>query len=285
MTTTRWGKPAFGRFGVWTVDDVQPHEAAEIEKLGYGALWVGGSPSGDLTTVEAILAATTTLNVATGVVNMWTTPPEQIAESFHRLEKAYPGRFLLGVGIGHPEFATTYRTPYEVLVDYLGVLDRAEVPVERRVLAALGPKVLKLAAVRSAGAHPFLVTPEHTRQARAVMGDSAFLAPEHKVIVTTDATYARALGRETFDINIGLRNYQNNLKRLGFSDDDIAKPGSDRLADAVIAYGTPEAAAARLTAHLDAGADHVALHVLGGWTNAMPTLTALTEPLGLTPPR
>jgi probable F420-dependent oxidoreductase len=274
-------KPDFGRFGVWTSGAVEPEQAAEIEQLGYGALWVGGSPAGDLAFVEPILEKTETIQVATGIVNVWATPAAEVAESYHRVEGAYPGRFVLGIGIGHPENTEEYRKPYDVLVEYLDELDAAKVPTSRRVVAALGPKVLELAAKRSAGAHPYLTTPEHTAQAHALIGNTVFLAPEHKVVLTRDATQARAVGRDTVDFYLGLSNYLNNWKRLGFTDQDIAKPGSDKLIDAVVAHGTPDAIAARLTEHLDAGADHVAIQVLGGKDVLVPTLTELAGPLGL----
>ncbi len=274
-----------GRFGVWTFGAPTPEQAAAIETLGYGAVWPGGSPAGDLAFVEPLLAATEKLQVATGIVNVWTAPAAQVAESYHRIEAAYPGRFVLGVGIGHPEHTKEYRKPYDVLVEYLDELDAAGVPVARRVVAALGPKVLRLAADRSAGAHPYLTTPEHTAEARALIGPDAFLAPEHKVVLTdgsAEATEeARAIGRQTVDFYLNLSNYLNNWRRLGFSEDDIAKPGSDALIDAVVAHGTPDAIAARLTEHLDASADHVTIQVLGGWDKLVPTLTALAGPLGL----
>ncbi|MDT5327872.1 MAG: hypothetical protein QOF25_5024 [Mycobacterium sp.] len=276
-------KPGLGRFGVWTLGAPTPEQAVEIEKLGYGALWVGGSPAAGLAFVEPILEQTETLQVATGIVNVWTAAAEQVAESYHRIEGAYPGRFLLGIGIGHPEHTEEYRKPYDVLVEYLDALDTANVPTSRRVVAALGPKVLKLAAKRSAGAHPYLTTPEHTAQAHALVGNTVFLAPEHKVVLARDAAQARAIGRETVDFYLNLSNYLNSWKRLGFTDADIAKPGSDKLIDAVVAHGTPEAIAARLTEHLDAGADHVAIQVLGGKDALLPTLADLAGPLGLSP--
>jgi probable F420-dependent oxidoreductase len=171
-----------------------------------------------------------------------------------------------------------------VLVEYLDVLDAAKVPTSRRVIAALGPKVLKLAAQRSAGAHPYLTTPEHTGQARNIIGNTVFLAPEHKVVLTTSenaADEARAIGRQSVDFYLNLSNYLNNWKRLGFTDDDIAKPGSDKLIDAVVAHGSADAVTKRLTEHLDAGADHVTIQVLGGWEKLLPTLTELAGPLGL----
>jgi probable F420-dependent oxidoreductase len=166
-------------------------------------------------------------------------------------------------------------------VEYLDALDAATVPTSRRVLAALGPKVLKLAAQRSAGAHPYLTTPEHTGSARELVGPTVFLAPEHKVVSTTDAAQAREIGRQTVDFYLNLSNYLNNWKRLGFTDKDLAKPGSDRLIDAMVAYGTPDDIARRLNQHLEAGADHVTIQVLGGEDKLLPTLTELAGPLGL----
>jgi probable F420-dependent oxidoreductase len=281
MTDADSLKPGFGRFGVWHFGALEPEQAVEIEKLGYGAVWIGGSPAGDLDYVEPILERTDTLQVATGIVNVWTAPAAQVAEAYHRVEHAYPGRFLLGVGIGHPEHTEEYRKPYDVLVSYLDALDSAKVPTSRRVIAALGPKALKLAAQRSAGAHPYLTTPEHTAQARDLIGPTEFLAPEHKVVLSTDADEARAIGRKTVDFYLNLSNYLNSWKRLGFTDEDIAKPGSDKLIDAVVAHGTAEDIAKRLGEHLNAGADHVTIQVLGGADKLLPTLTELAGPLGL----
>jgi probable F420-dependent oxidoreductase len=275
-------KPNLGRYGVWIFGAPEPELAVEIEKLGYGTVWIGGSPAGDLNYVEPILERTNTLQVATGIVNVWTAPAKQVADAYKRIEDAYPGRFLLGIGIGHPEHTEEYRKPYDVLVEYLDVLDEECVPTSRRVIAALGPKVLKLAAQRSAGAHPYLTTPEHTAQARDVIGRTVFLAPEHKVVLTTDTDEARAIGRKTVDLYLNLSNYLNSWKRLGFTDADVAKPGSDKLIDAVVAYGSADDIAKRLGEHLSAGADHVAIQVLGGPDKLLPTLTELAGPLGLT---
>ncbi|KUH95623.1 LLM class F420-dependent oxidoreductase [Mycobacterium sp. IS-3022] len=274
-------KPDFGRYGVWTFGVPKPEQAVEIEKLGYGAVWIGGSPAGNLEYVEPILERTENLQVATGIVNVWTAPADEVAEAYHRVEDAYPGRFLLGIGIGHPEHTDEYRKPYDVLVEYLDALDAKKVPTSRRVIAALGPKVLKLAAQRSAGAHPYLTTPQHTGEARNLLGPTVFIAPEHKVVLARDAETSRKIGRETVDFYLNLSNYLNNWKRLGFTDDDVEKPGSDRLIDAVVAHGTTDAIAARLNEHLEAGADHVAIQVLGGWDALLPTLTELAGPLGL----
>lgn len=280
-------KPELGRFGVWLATrSISPELAAQIEALGYGAVWVGGSPDADLAWAEPALARTTALQLATGIVNIWSAPAAAVAKSFERIETAHPGRFLLGVGVGHPEHTQEYVKPYDALVGYLDELDSAVVPTSRRVIAALGPRVLRLAAQRSAGAHPYLTTPEHTAKARELVGQSVFLAPEHKVVLTTDADEARRIGRETVDFYLGLSNYVNNWLRLGFTDADVRKPGSDRLIDAVVAHGTPEAIAGRLNEHLEAGADHVAIQVLGGHDEdtLLPALTELAGPLGLTRP-
>ena len=178
--------------------------------------------------MDPILEATTTLQVATGIVNIWTADAGPVSESFHRIEAAYPGRFLLGIGVGHPEATQEYRKPLDALTDYLDKLDEYGVPKDRRVVAALGPKVLKLSADRAAGAHPYLTTPEHTAEARKLIGPEAFIAPEHKVVLTTDAEKARAVGRKALEIYLNLTNYLNSWKRLGFTDEDVAKPGSDR---------------------------------------------------------
>ena len=278
-------KPQLGKFGVFghysQWQQVSPQQLKDIEALGYGAIWAGGSPPAELEWIDPILEVTDNLALATGIVNIWTAAAGPVADSFHRIEKAYPGRFLLGIGVGHPEAQTEYKKPYDALSDYLTELDQHGIPKDRVVVAALGPQVLKLSARRSAGAHPYLTTPEHTAQARELIGPEAFLAPEHKVVLTTDAEKARATGRKALEIYLNLANYLNNWKRLGFSDADVAKPGSDALVDAVIAYGTTEAIAARLTEHLTAGADHVPVQVLAGTDKLVPALTELAGPLGL----
>ena len=277
-------KPDLGRFGVWLLTrSVTPQLAADIESLGYGAVWVGGSPEADLAWVEPALEQTTSLQLATGIVNIWSAPAPAVAESFARIERAHPGRFLLGIGAGHREHTEEYVKPYDALVSYLDALDAAMVPTSRRVLAALGPRVLRLAAQRSAGAHPYLTTPEHTAKARELVGKPVFLAPEHKVVLTADAAEARAVARKTADRYLGLSNYVNNWLRIGFTQDDVRKPGSDRLIDAVVAYGTPEAIAGRLKQHIDAGADHVAIQVLGASSDEalLSALSELAGPLGL----
>jgi probable F420-dependent oxidoreductase len=273
-----------GRIGIWDRRDrLTPRLAREVEALGYGAIWIGGSPPGDLFLAQELLDATTHLAVATGIVNMWATPATEVAESYHRIEQAHPGRFLLGVGIGHPEATQEYRSPFDTIVDYLDVLDAEGVPVEGRALAALGPKVLALSADRTAGAHPYLTTPEHTRFARELLGDGPLLAPEQKVVVSTDPEAARALGRPAVDRPyLHLRNYTSNLKRLGWTDADLADGGSDALIDALVVHGDPATVAAGLTAHLDAGADHVCLQLLSApGADPLPDLRALAKALEL----
>jgi probable F420-dependent oxidoreductase len=269
----------FGHYSQWR--QLSPQQLKDIESLGYGAIWAGGSPPAELDWIDPILGATDSLQLATGIVNIWTAAAGPVSESFHRIENAYPGRFLLGIGVGHPEAHQEYKKPYDALSDYLGKLDEYGVPKERRVVAALGPQVLTLSARRSAGAHPYLTTPEHTASARELIGPEAFLAPEHKVVLTTDADKARAVGRKALDIYLNLQNYVNNWKRLGFTDEDVAKPGSDRLVDAVVAYGTVDAIAARLKEHLDAGADHVPVQVLTGPDKLVDAVAQLSGPLGL----
>ncbi|OBJ49520.1 LLM class F420-dependent oxidoreductase [Mycobacterium sp. 1423905.2] len=284
MTEAASLKPDLGRFGVWLgTRSITPELAGEIEGAGYGAAWIGGSPDADLSWVEPALEDTTSLQLATGIVNVWSAPAGAVAESYQRIESAHPGRFLLGVGVGHPEATQEYAKPYDALVGYLDELDAARVPTSRRVLAALGPKVLRLSAERAAGAHPYLTTPEHTAKARELLGNSVFLAPEHKVVLTTDRDEARATGRKFVDFYLGLSNYVNNWLRLGFTPDDVRKPGSDKLIDALVAYGSPETIAQRLNEHVEAGADHVAIQVLGAFKaeKLLPVLTELAGPLGL----
>jgi probable F420-dependent oxidoreductase len=281
-------KPELGRYGVWLgTRSLDPELAAQIESLGYGAAWVGRSPDAELAWVEPALTQTTSLQLATGIVNIWAAPAATVAESYQRIESAHPGRFLLGIGVGHREHTQQYQKPYDALVGYLDELDDAKVPTSRRVLAALGPRVLALAAARSAGAHPYLTTPEHTAKAREQLGNTVFLAPEHKVVLTASdkagAAEARRIGREAVGFYLDLSNYVNNWLRLGFTEHDVRKPGSDKLIDAVVAYGTPDAIAARLNEHLDAGADHVAIQVLGGQSEdaLVQALSELAPALGL----
>jgi probable F420-dependent oxidoreductase len=191
-------------------------------------------------------------------------------------------RFVLGIGTGHREMWQQYEKPYETLAQFVDTLLDAGVPPERMVLAALGPKVLRLGAEKTAGVHPYLVPPEHTRAARAEIGPGPVLAPEHKVVLDPDPQVGRAVGREILQRYLGLVNYTNNLRRLGFTDDDLAGSGSDRLVDAVIAHGAPEQVTARLEEHLAAGADHVTVQVLGD--DVLAGYRALAPALGLSAP-
>lgn len=273
-----------GTYGIWRhTGGLDAALAVEVERLGYGAIWVGGSPRGDLALVEDMLAATDRIAVATGIVNMWATPADEVAASYHRVEGRHPGRFLLGVGIGHPEATSDYRRPYATIVDYLDRLDAGGVPQAGRALAALGPKVLALSAERTAGAHPYLTTPEHSREARGLLGEGVLLAPEHKVVLDTDPERARSIGRPVVEKPyLGLVNYTSNLLRLGWTEDDVAGGGSDRLIDALVAHGTAAAVAARLREHLDAGADHVCAQLLTpGLADPLPGLSELATALGL----
>ena len=265
--------PELGTIGVWRmVRDATPEIAYAVEALGYGALWLGGSPTGDLQAVERLLDATERIPIATGIVNMWREPAAQVAASYHRIEEIHPGRLLLGVGIGHPEATAEYRDPLEKIDDYLTRLADAGVPRDRQILAALGPKVLRVAAERTAGAHPYLTTPVHTALAREVLGDGPLLAPEHKVVVGPDAGSARRLGRPIVSRYLGRVNYRKNLLREGWSDSDLADGGTDALVDALVLHGSPEDVAAGIRRHLEAGADHVSIQPLGD-----DPLTALEE--------
>lgn len=254
-----------GTFGVWhRFRDLTPDLAAAVEELGYGAIWVGGSPPGSLDIVGALLDATERIPIATGIVNMWKDDAATVAASYHRIEARHPGRFLLGVGIGHPEVTAEYRTPYQTSVEYLDRLDDATVPAGRRVLAALGPRMLRLAGSRSAGAHPYLTTPRHTAHAREILGPGPLLAPEQKVVLDTDPERARSIGRPAVQTPyLGLSNYRTNLMREGWTVDDLAEGGSDRLIDALALHGDAAAVARGLRAHVEAGADHVAIQALG----------------------
>jgi len=249
-----------GRIGIWQRrGEVSAEAAQEIEALGYSALWLGRSPTP--AEVWPFLEQTDTLIVATGILNVWRHEPADVAARHAELTDAFPGRFLLGIGVGHPEATSAYEKPLAKMRAFFDGLDAAERPVprEQRVGAALGPKMLDLATERSLGAHPYFVTAEHTRFARERMGSGALLTPEVAVVVEPDAETARAKAREYAALYLAASNYVRNLKRLGFTDGDIADGGSDKLIDAVIAHGPPEAIAEAVAAHFDAGADHVCL--------------------------
>ena len=253
-----------GRYGVFGHSTVLTTERVRVlESLGFGTIWEGGSPPAELSHVESILDATSTVKVATGIVNVWSADAVTVAHSYHRIEASHPGRFLLGIGVGHPEATAEYHSPYQALVDYLDGLDAEGVPAERMVLAALGPRVLKLAAARTAGAHPYLVTPEHTRQARAILGAGKILAPEQRVVLEADPARARAIGRPSVvKPYLGLTNYTTNLRRLGFTPEDVAGEGSDRLIDALVVSGDDATIRRRFEEHHQAGADHVAVQLI-----------------------
>jgi probable F420-dependent oxidoreductase len=270
-----------GRIGIWRHSSgLTPEVVAEVEALGYGAIWVGGSPPGDLGVVEHLLDTTDHIAVATGIVNVWKDDAATVGASYHRITARHPGRFLLGLGIGHPEATREYQQPFAKLVSYLDELDDLKVPAGGRALAGLGPKVLRLAAERSAGAHPYLVTPEHTRQARQILGDGPLLAPEQKVVLETDPVQARAIGRPYVQKPyLGLTNYLSSLRRLGWTDADFADGGSDALIDALVVHGDAPAIARGIAAHLDAGADHVAVQALN--PDPLPALRALADGLQL----
>ncbi len=273
-----------GRFGIWRgARQTTPELAVSLELLGYGTLWLGGSPDGDLAIAEDLLDATSTLMVGTSIVNIWKDDADVVARSFARLAERHPGRFVLGVGAGHPEATAQYTSPYQHLARYTDDLREGGVPPQSLVLAALGPKVLRLAGERAGGAIPYLVPAEHTRLAREILGPEPLLAPEHKAVLDTDARRARALGRSRVrSPYLGLVNYTSNLRRLGYTDQDLADGGSDKLIDALVAHGTAGQVAAGLSAHLDAGADHVCVQLLTeADTDPIPGYADLARALGL----
>ncbi|QIJ62933.1 LLM class F420-dependent oxidoreductase [Streptomyces sp. JB150] len=264
-------KEQIGRYGIWSVglrgeDPARAGEraeaAAELEELGFGAVWLGGNSAAEH--AAPLLKATSALTVGTSIQSIWQHEPADSAASFAELHSAHPGRFVLGLGVSHARLAAQYRRPYSALVRYLDALDEAGVPAERRTLAALGPKTLELSRDRATGAIPYLVTAEHTAQAREILGDGPLLAPELKVILESDPDRARALAREALAMYLALPNYTNNFLRTGFTEDDLANGGSDRLIDAVYAWGDEERIRARIDSFTAAGADHVALQLVDG---------------------
>jgi probable F420-dependent oxidoreductase len=263
-----------GRIGIWSgafrSDSPEvPDAARELEDLGFGTLWFPGGAGGDVFGVGSrLLTATGHVVVATGILNIWAHDPADVAASVRELGATFPDRFLLGLGVSHAPLVEhiggVYDHPLEAMVTYLDALDRAPTPVaaSQRALAALGPRMLALARDRTAGAHPYLVTAEHTRWAREELGTGPLLAPEVKVVLSDDPDLARAIGRQHLAIYLTLPNYTNNLRRLGFDDKDLSDGGSDRLVDAVVVWGDREEIAARVREHLDAGADHVCVQLL-----------------------
>jgi probable F420-dependent oxidoreductase len=267
-----------GKIGVWTtyraIGEENAREAATfVEQLGYGVFWLGGSPR--LASVRPLLEATENLVIATGIVNVWAYDPAQLAAEYANLVDDFPERLLVGIGIGHPETTSDYSRPLSAMRAFLDGLDGADAPLpdDRRCLAALAPKMLGLSAERSLGAIPYFVPSGHTSYARAQLGVAPLLAPELAFVLDDDSDSARRKAREFARTYLGLSNYTNNLLRHGFSDEDIADGGSDRLIDAVIPHGSADEIATAVRAHLEAGADHVALQAVGergiprrGWT-------------------
>lgn len=250
--------------------------AAELEELGYTALWIPDVGGPVLDSVENLLTATKTVTIATGILNLWMHEPADVAAAHARLSAAHGRRFLLGIGVSHAPLIDskapgTYRKPLAATAAFLDGLDAAEQPVaaEDRVLAALGPKMLRLAADRSRGAHPYLVTPEHTATARERLGDGPLLLPEQTAVLDDDADAAREIGREWVRGYLAMPNYANNLLRSGFTEDDVATV-SDRLVDAIVVCGNEEAILARVNDHKAAGADHVCVQVLDADLTALP---------------
>jgi probable F420-dependent oxidoreductase len=260
-----------GRVGVWwsgtwrVADGASVEAAAELEDLGYTALWSsGGFQPGLSPHFGRLLSATTRIMVLSGIVSIWSTTPDEIAPAVADLDLRHPGRFVLGLGASHAPIVENYTRPYSHMVEYLDALDAdgPSVANDRRLLAALGPRMLRLAAERAAGAHPYFVPVEHTSRARDLLGADALLAPEVTVLLERDASAARQAAQAFTSGYLSLPNYANNLRSLGFGDDDLAGAGSDRLIDAVVAWGDPERIADRIRLHFEAGADHVCVQVL-----------------------
>ena len=268
-----------GRVGIWTFAlDLQPAAqaqaaAAEIEALGYGAIWIPEAMGREAFTNSALLlAATRRIAVATGIANIWARDAMAMAAAQKTLAEAYNDRFLLGIGVSHAPLVGmrghAYEKPLSAMRRYLDAMDSAPfmaaepVTPPKRVIAALAPKMLQLAAERAWGSHPYFVPPEHTAYARKILGNGPLLAPEQAAVLETDPAQAREIARTHMSTYLGLPNYVNNLKRLGFTDDDIASGGSDRLVDAIVVWGTIDAVVQRVRAHHDAGADHVCVQVL-----------------------
>jgi len=257
-----------GDFGIWTsyrsIGEQNAGEAAKlVEDLGFGAFWLGGSPR--LPAVRPLLDATEGLIVATGIVNVWQNEPAQLAAEHAELMRDFPGRLLVGIGIGHPEATSDYSRPLSAMRAFLDGLDSADAPLpaEERCLAALRPKMLELARERALGAHPYFVPVEHTCAARALLGKSGLLAPELACVVDPDPEHGWSGARRYAKPYLGLRNYTSNLLGFGFTEQDFADGGSDRLIDAIVPHGTAEQIIAVARAHLDAGADHVCLQPVG----------------------
>jgi probable F420-dependent oxidoreductase len=275
--------------GIWTAQlDYQPaakakEAAAELEQLGFGAIWFPESVGREaLTHAALLLGATRRIVIATGIANIYARDPVTMAAAQKTLAEAYPERFLLGLGVSHIPLVEqirghSYGKPVASMRAYLDGMDRAPYravppPVRPiRVLAALGPKMLRVAAERADGAHPYFVPPEHTRRAREILGNDRLLAVEQAVVLETDSVKAREIARRHTSTYLKLPNYVNNLRRLGFNDEDLAESGNDRLVDAIVAWGDMTAVIDRVRAHQSAGADHVCVQVLPADPQALPT--------------
>lgn len=270
--------------GVWSAalrygDSGQIASAApELESLGYTALWIP-DPGGDVfSPIAHLLASTTNITVATGILNLWMHSAQETAKQHATLTLQHGKRFLVGIGISHGPSVDqalevgTYKRPLAKTAEYLDELDAADPPlaVGDRVIGAQGPKMLALAASRSAGVHPYLVTPEHTLLAREAVGPKAIVATELGVVLDTDPDRARALIRANLVHYLHLPNYANNWKRLGFEESDTENGGSDRLVDALVAWGDESAIARRVQQHRDAGASHVCIQVMTETAGVLP---------------
>ena len=269
-----------GRVGGWQYQlDQMPSAqsaevAAEVEEMGYGAIWIPEMLGREaFVSSTLLLSGTERIVVATGIASIWARDALNANSALHTITEAFPERFLMGLGVSHQVMVEglrghDYTRPYSQMTAYLDAMDAgmftASPPTTptHRVLAALGPRMLRLAAERTDGAHPYFIPVEHTAFAREQMGPDAKLYPEQAVVLETDPTRARELARGHMEMYLTLPNYTNNLKRFGFTDDDLADGGSDRLVDAIVAWGDEAAIAERVAAHHAAGADHVCIQVL-----------------------
>jgi probable F420-dependent oxidoreductase len=253
-----------GRLGAYlTAAEATAAQAVALEEAGYGAVWLAASPAADLLAAERLLDATSRIVVGTSVLNVWQADADEVAASYHRIARKHADRLLLGIGAGHREINAGYASPVAKVASYLDTLLAAGVPAGRVLLAALGPRMLRLAADRAAGTLTLQVTPEHTRRAREVLGPDKLVIPGHGVLLDTDVEQARETGRAAVRPMLGIANYAGNLRRIGYTDEDLTEPFSDRLIDALVLHGDEEAIVAGIRAELAAGADHVGLHAAG----------------------
>lgn len=262
------------------VSAVNKELARSIENLGFGAIWLGGSPASALHEAEALLAATDRIVIATGVVNVWMSDADELAASYHRIEAAYPGRLLLGIGTGHRERTVNRSGPVAAMSRYLDVLDEHRVPKDARVLSALGPRMLELAAQRSAGTHPFLTVSAQTAEAREALGRDALIALQQAIVLDPDTISARRSAHAFLRHYLTLDNYVKTIRRAGFEDADIESV-SDRLIDEFIIMGDAGTLADGVRAKLRTGVDHVCVQVVPVNDDIVPPLAALADALGL----